>query len=249
MESVSQGVRQRRRGGHVGNYQQYVDGTNAFLDLLQLDWLSPSDQALARLYLYVATGDVEGLQLEIIGDPKKWTPARLCRRTKSGCSLVSVAILYNQWDMLRFLIRGLHLSINERGRAGSTVLMQAAARGQMHLVRLFTTELGADVNVCNDAGQTALMYAAAHGHHEIVTFLEGNCAADQFLTDHGKRTAADWKILYKLHHNRQGIPVSSSASASTTTSSPTMETLLSGIACLSLSDSVRKKQGRPHPYH
>lgn len=98
-------------------------------------------------------------------------PSLASAQDEHGYSLVHAAASYNHLDLLRTLIRELHVPVDLKDEDGETALFVVEA---VAAARVLVQELGLDPMITNDDGQTAREKIVAEGDWlEVAEFLAG----------------------------------------------------------------------------
>jgi ankyrin repeat protein len=76
-----------------------------------------------------------------------------------GARPLCYAAAHNRLEILRVLIKGHRVDVNQALQDGSNPFIIAALNGHLTLLRCLVYELGADVNKADNVGSTALFFA------------------------------------------------------------------------------------------
>jgi hypothetical protein len=123
------------------------------------------------------------------------------RATSAVWGLLRVAVKAGHLDVLRCLVRGLGVDINQATANGLTSLHLAASRGQVAVVQCLV-ELGAEVGAVAFKRYTALNMSAAKGHYSTMQYLLEETGAN--TDDVNNRGQTAWELLIE-HLKAPGI--------------------------------------------
>lgn len=91
------------------------------------------------------------------------------------------------FDVVKYLVRELHVDVNAKNSYGETCLFTAVFHGHLNLVQWLVCEAKADVQAKRDDGVTCLHIACAWSCLPVVQFLVSECRLDPYArTSTGK---------------------------------------------------------------
>ena len=109
-----------------------------------------------------------------------------------GNTLMHKAIIYNQFDVVRYLATHYNILLHTKNNYGIFPIHLCVLKGNMHMLRLISRDSKKQINKRDDKGLTPSMYAAIEGKYEPLKYLLDNASA--------KFTKTTKKEKYTLLH-------------------------------------------------
>lgn len=136
---------------------------------------SDTEELVRRCLLYLHEIDTDG-------------PTRLSLRSKSGHTMLHLAIMKNYYGLVSDLLIG-GCNVNIRDRTSFTALHTAALGGDYTMCKLLLAGGSSNVSMCTSDGRTAYDIATMHDDEELLEILDPWIGSSQRLTSHSVRTS------------------------------------------------------------
>ena len=94
-----------------------------------------------------------------------------------GNTLMHKAIIYNQYDVVRYLTNHYNILLHTKNKYGIYPIHLCVIKGNMHILRLICRDSKKYINKRDIKGLTPSMYAAIEGKYESLKYLLDNANA------------------------------------------------------------------------